>query len=383
MAEFASDTIFDILSRLPVKSLARFRRVSKRWCAYIDDDYFGILHGERAVEELTPLMYDPNLSCIVGFDIIKSEEGKFTLEAKKVMSLESELKASCSKYREYIVGVGSTNRGYLVGGSCNGLLYLSLHDILHITSLAVIHPLRKEFYKLPPMQRLLGGLYYLDVEESHGLGFDVSTNTFKMVCVFREENFQRVRLLISQVPPYPIYGNGIFAHGCLYWLAPCGEPKSKSREEIICFDVRNEEFTTICPPKKIGRSDYSVYCQLVDLHGEVGYAYFYNDSIEVWILNQKEWVKHCQFSRKPPLHGYIRILGRWNNDGDILIKSYAGRNYLFVYRLKSGVLDDLNFMGKEYGLQQTYMYMYPASSMFSIRGINKTANSIETDLDSD
>ena len=79
MAELASDTIFNILSRLPVKSLAHFRCVSKLWCAYIDDDYFGILHGERAVEELTPLMYDPNLSCIVGFDIIKSEEGNFTL----------------------------------------------------------------------------------------------------------------------------------------------------------------------------------------------------------------------------------------------------------------------------------------------------------------
>ena len=66
MAELASDTIFDILSRLPVKSLASFRCVSKPWCAYIYDDYLGILHGERAVEELTPIMYDSNLSCING-----------------------------------------------------------------------------------------------------------------------------------------------------------------------------------------------------------------------------------------------------------------------------------------------------------------------------
>ncbi|PWA47583.1 F-box domain-containing protein [Artemisia annua] len=215
MAELASDTIFDILSRLPVKCLARFSCVSKPWCAYIDDDYFGILHGKRAVEELTPVMYDSNLSRIIGFDIIKSEEGNFTMEAKKGMSL------------------------------------------------------KKEFYELPPMQRLLGGPYYLS-EDSRGLGFDVSTNTFKMVCIFSRREFSEISETISKdlctmvhvlgidhswreipkVPPYPIYGDGIFSHGCLYWLAPYREPKPKSREELICFDLRNEEFKTICPPKK-------------------------------------------------------------------------------------------------------------------------------------
>nr|GEX68099.1 zinc finger, CCHC-type [Tanacetum cinerariifolium] len=81
MAELPLDAIFDILSRLPAKSLAHFRCVSKPWCAYIDDDYFGILHGERALEELTPIMYDPNQSSITSFEIIKSKRG--ALKAKK------------------------------------------------------------------------------------------------------------------------------------------------------------------------------------------------------------------------------------------------------------------------------------------------------------
>nr|GEW47097.1 hypothetical protein [Tanacetum cinerariifolium] len=103
--------------------LAHFRRVSKPWCAYINDDDFGTLHGERVVEELTHIR-----------------------------------------------------------GSCNGLLCLPQKSIPFTTSLAVIHPLMKEFHALPPMQRRLDGPCYMS-EVSWGLGFDVSTIIFKMVCV--------------------------------------------------------------------------------------------------------------------------------------------------------------------------------------------------------
>nr|GFA06536.1 hypothetical protein [Tanacetum cinerariifolium] len=65
-------------------------------------------------------------------------------------------------------------------GSCNGMICLSQNDGYLITSLAVMHPLRKEYYELP--------LFPLHFEkhmrrESCGLGFDAFTKTWKMVCV--------------------------------------------------------------------------------------------------------------------------------------------------------------------------------------------------------
>ena len=64
------------------------------------------------------------------------------------------------------------------------------------------------------------------------------------------------------------------------------------------------------------------------------------------------------------------ILGP-NSEFSLLIKTYTIGNNLFVYYLKSGLLEEVNVVGMKYELFDTYMYMYPASSMFSIRGIDQ------------
>ncbi|GKF20544.1 F-box domain containing protein, partial [Tanacetum coccineum] len=221
----------------------------------------------------------------------------------------------------------------------------------------------------------LDGLYFLS-EESRGLGFDVSTSIFKMVCVLLRRDCSKfatfggsistnlctmVHVLgmdsswreIPEVPPYPTSGDGIFAHGCLYW-------QSSSQEHFICFDVRNEEFTLIHRPKR--RCGYSVtYHQLVDLQGEVGYAYFYRDDIiEVWVLKQNQWANHCQFNIIESLGpiSHLKVLGGWSKDGDILIENDVMKK-LLVYSLKSRLFGEVSIVGQEYGFR-TYMYMYPA-----------------------
>ncbi|GJT89406.1 retrotransposon protein, putative, ty1-copia subclass [Tanacetum coccineum] len=71
-----------------------------------------------------------------------------------------------------------------VQGSCNGLKCLSQDNGYVITSLVVVHPLKKECYELPPFPLRIGrGMG----RESCGLGFDTSTNTWKMVCVLLKE----------------------------------------------------------------------------------------------------------------------------------------------------------------------------------------------------
>ena len=86
---------------------------------------------------------------------------------------------------------------------------------------------------------------------------------------------------IPQVPSYPITGEAIFANGCLHWLVS-RVPKDGGRK-VIWFDVNKEEFGLIDPPKSmfyIWSIHSYVYCQLVDLNGEVGYVC--HTTREVW-----------------------------------------------------------------------------------------------------
>nr|GEU68561.1 retrotransposon protein, putative, Ty1-copia subclass [Tanacetum cinerariifolium] len=86
----------------------------------------------------------------------------------------------------------------------------------------------------------------------------------------------------------------------------------------------------------------------VDLHGEVGYAYLYNDNtIEVWVLKQNQWANHCQFKIKQSfgLIRHLKVSRLWSKDENILIET--GVKQLFVYSLKRRLLEEVNIVGKE------------------------------------
>ena len=66
-------------------------------------------------------------------------------------------------------------------GYFNGLLYILQDEHQVIKSLVAIHPMKKHRPELPPFPLTFDGFMFRD---SCGLGFDYSTDTFKMVCVF-------------------------------------------------------------------------------------------------------------------------------------------------------------------------------------------------------
>ncbi|GJX54585.1 F-box domain containing protein [Tanacetum coccineum] len=390
MDRLPSNTILDIFSRVPVKYLARSRCVSKVWCKYIDDPYLVIIHDKRVVEP-TPILYHPNLSCErICFHVIESKQPGTThygLEPKEGSFLEDLRKEPLSRSSMFEIQVR---------GSCNGVMSILQDDGYVITSLAVVHPLRQECYELPPFplhfdRRML--------RESCGLGFDTSTNNWKMVSVFLKEHAPpdkrdmvkknlctMVHVFgtnswreIPQVPSYPITGKAIFVKGCLHWLVSDLDIRTEDGgRPVIWFDIEKEEFGLIDSPKKMCDiwRDYSCsYDQVVDLNGEVGYVC--TRTMEVWLLNhKKEWVPHCQFKEEIVPHGYIDVIGCWNKEGDILIRSiYGNPLYAFyVYNLKSGVLHKTNLAGS---VGFPGIFMYP-NTLSSIHGINTNSFSMKT-----
>ncbi|GKE36982.1 F-box domain containing protein [Tanacetum coccineum] len=286
----------------------------------------------------------------------------YVLEPKEGPFLEYLHKKTLSRYS--IVGIK-------VQGSCNGLICLSQDDGHVVTSFAVIHPLRKECYELPPLPLCFEKQMH---RESCGLGFDAFTNTYKMVCVSLKEYMPpnkpdmvkknlctMVHLFgtnswreIPQVPSYSISGKPIFANGCLHWLVTYSGIKTEDGgRPVIWFDVEKEEFGLIDPPKRmcdIWRDDCCYYDQVVDL----------NDAQSLLIYHEKETVPD----------GYIDVIGCWNKDGDILIKCIMrgnGRYIFFVYNLKSGLLHKTNVAGSADGPSPNIlMYQNTLSSIYGI-----------------
>nr|GEV92577.1 hypothetical protein [Tanacetum cinerariifolium] len=190
-----------------------------------------------------------------------------------------------------------------------------------ILSYPMVHSLRKECYELPPFPLRFGR----DMDrESCGLGFDTSTNTWKMVCVLLKEyappdNPDMVKKnlctmvnvfgtnswrVIPRVSYYPLTGKAVFANGRLHWLASYSDFKTRDGgQEVIWFDVNKEEFGLIERPKRMcDKWTYFLRDKLVDL-----------------------------------------------NDGDILIRSICGNpvGAFYVYNLKSSVLHKTNLAGSD------------------------------------
>ncbi|KAJ0703974.1 putative F-box domain-containing protein [Helianthus annuus] len=364
-----SEIIFNILSRMPVKSLARFRCVSKLWCDYIDDPYLKIIHDQQYPEEPTIIFPVPPWPSIRFYATELVKRDARVLEAKTIPFLEFNSKQGLFLGRHFILG------------SCNGLVYLSQsYGSLRPEDLSVVNPVRKEYYELPPADHLFDQKHF----ELHGLGFDDSTNTFKMVVlspsvramvhVFGTRSWRVIPLnpITTRLDGFNISCNqlAVFVCGCLHWLIGNGK--------IIRLDMRTEEFELIDLPKTqrhVSLRHEMVPDRLVDLHGEVGYVYCrFLHGLEVWVLKEREWVIHCRFNHRPPLPAYamVTVLGSWNKDGDILMKAATSGvgPPLFVYSPKSGLLKEVKLIRKpvDFDFDFADAFIYP-SSLLSIHSI--------------
>ncbi|GJR89269.1 F-box domain containing protein [Tanacetum coccineum] len=387
MDRLHSSNMLDIFSRVPAKCLARSRCVSKVWCEYIDDRYLTTVHDKQVIEEPTPILYHTRHSQdgkfrSLCFHVIESKQTETGTPVTYVLEpfLEFLRKKPLKKSLEVRIHVR---------GSCNGLMFLSQDDGYAVTSLVVVHPLKKECYKVPPLPMRFDLSMF---RESCGLGFDASTNTLKIVCVLlKDHGAVRKNLCtlvheigtnswreIPQVPPYHITDGAVFANGCLHWLVSHIDIMTEDGgRPVIRFDVEKEEFGLIDPPKRmcdIWRGHNScIDDHLVDLNGEVGFVCV--RTMEIWVLKQKEWVPYCRLENTIVPDGRIDVLGCWNRDGDMLIRNVGIGYKFFIYNLKSGVLHKTSIVCPENGCDPN-IFMHP-NKLFSIHGIGTNSSPLK------
>ncbi|KAA8516860.1 hypothetical protein F0562_017322 [Nyssa sinensis] len=286
MSELPADVVTDILSRLPVETLLRFRCVSKPWCALIDSSDFIKFHLKRSIETKN------NLSIVLG-DV----NGLYTINFEwldEAVKLDSPIEFKDCEIE--------------VSGSCNGLLCLSNIE----QDIVLWNPSTRKCKKLPvaPIE-FPRGFSILDTCPFivYGFGHDVVNDEYKVVRMVQyyvqdNDSFDsevKVYNLKSnswrRIPDFPYYlchdeVNGILAGGALHWVVR-RKPKPATANLIAGFDIGTEEYRLVPQPEYENKK----FLMNIGVLGECLciLCNYYLVGVDIWVMKEygvkESWTK--------------------------------------------------------------------------------------------
>ncbi|XP_059654394.1 F-box protein CPR1-like [Cornus florida] len=300
VAELPEEVIDDILTRLRVEDLLRFRCVSKRWCALIDSPMFIKLHLNQSLQTGT------NLSLI-----LKSNSNLYSVDLDMldcVLKLGGESGDGVSRLD--VVEVHSPFKAEArwtdVEGSCNGLIFLyGIKD----EAIALLNPSTNDYRILPPMSRGDGTSYPF-----HGLVYDPVGDDYKIIKIMQfygdNDSFSHKVMVYSlrsnmwrricESFSYYLYLNikssssGVPVNGALHWLARRG--RVDLFDIVVAFDPVDEEHWEVQVPQ-VPSCNYGILgvlggCLCIFYVTEEDHS---ETTVELWIMNdymvESSWTK--------------------------------------------------------------------------------------------
>ncbi|XVF69223.1 hypothetical protein PTKIN_Ptkin11bG0063700 [Pterospermum kingtungense] len=339
--EIPEAVVEDILLKLPVKSLLRFRCVCKMWCSTFHTSYFITKHHQNNIRNnnlnlLLKSWLNSTVDDVDYFSALSTEKGDNFLVKENIHFplFETDWHAP------------------IVSGPCNGLFCLYYEG-----EAALWNPSTREFKFLPQSSVQRHPLVNFTSFGCLGFGFDSKTDDFKVVrfvTYYFDENEDESMLddCIRQVELYSLksdswkqiscpeaepYWNSSFnnyINGFYYWQAA-----GNSDCFVLSFDMANEKFSTL-PFPEFGGSLSQCYLQLLDFNGSLG-AIVYpkmgtEESFYLWVMNGS-WTR--KFSIES-VSGVNKPLGFWKK-GELFIESSNCELVLFDPAL--GELKNLDF----------------------------------------
>ncbi|XP_076950252.1 F-box/kelch-repeat protein At3g23880-like [Bidens hawaiensis] len=225
------ELVVEILSRLPTKSLLRFRSVSKSLYAVIGSPEFILLHTLRSPKK-----------------VMISHRCHKTAPAKYIYTLHSEAQMSSNNpYTGIPPAVRFPFTDYKIFGSCNGIL--CIHEYpkgdIHLWNPSIRrkviivhdHPLKLTFF-------------YVARPVMLGFCFDPTIDDYKILMMHKPHAFvYTMKTHTWQAiasPPYYwfVSDSQCLLHGALHWLT-----KTDHYYNILTFHLSSEVFSTIELPE--------------------------------------------------------------------------------------------------------------------------------------
>ncbi|KAH6759534.1 hypothetical protein C2S52_022949 [Perilla frutescens var. hirtella] len=255
---FPNAVIEAILSKLPVKSLARFKTVSKSWEAIISSPQFNIRRSKSHPQNLFLVWGRRPHSEI--FSLMRLENRRFKID-QSIYRLKPALPLC----------------------SCNGILLLKTltGEEQH---LSLLNPTVRSKTKI------LSQRQFEDFSINYGHYYDSRADDYNVVIISRERYGEEEYSVYScrnrtwaEKKPFPYCGgieheNGVFVNGCFYWWV-WGERR------LVCFDVREGKL------EELGLPDESEDSEKIKLTEVTGRLCLYCKSrdwakLRVWVMKK-------------------------------------------------------------------------------------------------
>nr|XP_051229277.1 F-box/kelch-repeat protein At2g43270-like [Lolium perenne] len=282
LPEIPGDLISEILVRLPVRSLLRFKSVCRTWHATISGRSFISTHLQRSFSD-----HQRHPSFLISPDLQTVARLVYTLD----------LQRDSAPVQVYMLG------------HCNGLVLIPTD-----TKMYVLNPSTRELLTLPESTRemLSPSSIFRSIV---GLGLDPSTNNYKVVRFFSyPSDLSRMGMEICTItetarawrspvadPPYPIsdYQTATFFQGSLFWtldeLILMPPPECR----LLRFCLKDEVFSFVMHPPCPGLDDGDEFTLNV-LDGELCLAQF--DSSQRMVMWMTNDAVNPQWDRRYVLH---------------------------------------------------------------------------------
>ncbi|KAK3416956.1 hypothetical protein EUGRSUZ_H02702 [Eucalyptus grandis] len=250
---FAEDIVIEILLRLPVKSLGRFKCVCKGWRSLISDRGFAKSHLERL--KAGDIISSQRIFKTSPFETIDYEllDGGIGGEDDRAVVKFHEPRMDDSSWPLELVG------------SCDGLVCLS---VMGYSGFVLYNPTTKECRNLPVQRKKWDGF-----EDQQVVIFSLKSGSWRTTQAKLESHLSLYER-----------GDGVYWKGALHWCG-LGQGKQKTEDVIISFDLSEEKFQQVL---RLPEDNGDMRFEGLGVHGANLFVYHgsYKDCFQAWITSE-------------------------------------------------------------------------------------------------